>query len=109
MRDYSGFYKDNIIDFPHSTEYVELRKKAQSRLNNYFDKVTSKYKIDKILSKYVHNFDISTHNVFLTPSKCGDRYQASKCCSEPKNIILSNKTHRLRDETLGVRVFRDSL
>lgn len=53
VRDYSGFYKDNIIDFPHSTEYVELRKKAQSRLNNYFDKVTSKYKIDKILSKYV--------------------------------------------------------
>jgi len=25
MRGYSGFYKDNIIDFPHSTEYVELR------------------------------------------------------------------------------------
>ncbi len=53
VRGYSGFYKDNIIDFPHSTEYVELRKKAQSRLNNYFDKVTSKYKIDKILSEYV--------------------------------------------------------
>lgn len=53
VRGYSGFFKDNIIDFPPSAEYVELRKKAQSKLNNYFNNAAEKYKIDQVLIDYV--------------------------------------------------------
>ena len=35
------------------------------------------YYVCKNLSKYSLDFDISTHNVFLTSSKCGDRYLQS--------------------------------
>jgi hypothetical protein len=53
VREYSGFYKDNVINFPTSAEYVDLRAKAQSKLNNYFENASVKYKIDKVLIDYV--------------------------------------------------------
>jgi len=52
-RDQSALCDGSKMEFPPASEYVELRGKAQTTLNNYFSRLENRYKLAPLISDYV--------------------------------------------------------